>query len=91
MLVRHNSSYYRYTALYSIIWKNGSTERLNMWRDTEILYNKLHFWNRDRLRRKYRKLLFDEIIQGGKVIAIELLKDDFILISRYTYEFCDKN
>lgn len=89
MLVRHNSSYYRYTASYTIVWRGGCAEGLNTQRDTDILYNKLHFWNRDRLRRKYRNLLFDEIISGGQVTAIELLKDDFVLIRRYVYEICD--
>lgn len=89
MLIRHNDSYYRYTASYTI-WKKGSEKRLiNTQRDTEILYNKLHFWNRDRLQRKYRNLLFEEIIRGGQVTVIELLEDDFVLIPRYIYEFRD--
>ena len=88
MLVRHNSSYYRYTASFTI-WMGDCSEGYNAQRDTEILYNKLHFWNRNRLQRKYRNLLFDEIIHGGQVTAVELLEDDFVLIPRYTYEFCD--
>ena len=89
MLVRYNSSYYRYTASYTI-WKGEYVEEFTKtYYDTEILYNKLHFWNKDRYLRKYRNLLIEEIFGGGQVTAIELLEDEFVLMPRYIYEFCD--
>ena len=82
-----NRSYYKYEASVHIWMKNQTEEEHRISQDTDILYNRLHFWNRKYIVNKYEKLLIEEIMNNNRVAMCELLQGELILVTRYTYVF----
>lgn len=86
-LRKYNRSYYQYQVTYRIFRSDRTEEvRAAEW-NTDLLFHQVHFWNRKRLIRDSKHDYFVKLISKEKDIReIEVIKEDFVLVSRYTYE-----
>lgn len=86
-LRKFNKSYYQYRAVYRV-HKEDKTEEIKetVW-NTDVLYYQVHFWNRKAVTRTIKHKFFEHLISKEKDITqIEVIKEEFVLISRYACE-----
>ncbi|MDR2024541.1 MAG: hypothetical protein LBQ71_15135 [Hungatella sp.] len=78
-----NQSFYRYEITYRILnWDKTEEIRIDSL-DTDILYNKLNFWNKKRHMRECERKVISKVIQDGRISRLQILNENFILIPRY--------
>lgn len=86
-LQRWNKCYYRYEVSFHI-WNKDKTEEVkSVSCNTDILYNRLHFWNKKRLIGKYKSRMVEKMASDGQMVMCELLQEDLVLISKFSYMF----
>lgn len=78
-----NQSFYRYRITYRILNRDKTEEVRMDSLDTDILYNKLNFWNRKRHMRECEKKVISKVILDGRISRLQTLDENFILIPRY--------
>ncbi|MDR7810515.1 hypothetical protein [Lacrimispora sp.] len=78
-----NQSFYRYEITYRILNCDKSEEIRTDRLDTDILYNKLNFWNKKRHMRDCERKVISKVIQDGRISRLQILQENFILVSRY--------
>ncbi|WP_077610640.1 hypothetical protein [Clostridium sp. Marseille-P2415] len=83
---RQNESYYQYRASCCIRRDDGSEEVKNYELDTDIMYGDLHFWNKFYYMRQSQNMLYALAARDTGVVKCKILKEELILIPRFTYK-----
>lgn len=86
--MKYNQSYYRYKVTYKVRKRNQTEEiRNDIW-DTDILQNRLHFWNRKRHLYENQNKLANKLLEDYSITMAEILEEEFVLVPKCNCKAC---